>query len=160
MKTRAESSTIIKMTDIRFYHLESKTLEDVLPGLLSKALSAGHRVVVKAPDDKAVDHLNTHLWTYNPNSFLPHGSNKDGFAEDQPIWITTEDENPNNATVLILTDGTESPDIASFKMCCEMLDGQNSEAVKAARGRWKAYGESDHEVTYWQQTPTGWDKKA
>lgn len=148
------------MTDIRFYHLERQSLEQVLPSLLSKALSAGHRIVVKAANDKAVEELNTHLWTYNPNSFLPHGSQKDGFAEDQPIWLTAEDENPNGASVLILTHGAQSPDVGNFKMCCEMLDGRNEDAVKAARGRWKTYGKAEHDVTYWQQTDKGWEKKA
>ena len=148
------------MTDIRFYHLESQSLEQVLPALLSKALSAGHRIVVKAASDGAVEALNQHLWTYHPASFLPHGTQKEGMAEEQPIWITSTDENPNEASVLILTGGAESPDITDFKMCCDMLDGRDPDAVQAARARWKIYKDAEHDVTYWQQGAQGWEKKA
>lgn len=148
------------MTDIRFYHLERQTLDQVLPSLLGKALSVGHKIVVKAANDQEVERLNTHLWSYDPNSFLPHGSKKDGNAELQPIWITTEEENPNGADVLILTQGTVSDHVADFKMCCEMFDGRHDETVKAARGRWKDYKEAGHDLTYWQQGDRGWEKKA
>ena len=35
------------MTDIRFYHLQTKTLEQVLPELLTRAVEQQLRVVVK-----------------------------------------------------------------------------------------------------------------
>lgn len=147
------------MSDIRFYHLERQTLEKALPALLSKALANGHRIVVKAASAQAVEQLNTDLWTYNPNSFLPHGSAKDGQAENQPVWLTLQDENPNNADVLILTQGCESTMIDQFSLCCEMLDGRNPESVKEARKRWKSYKEAGHTITYWQQSAKGWEKK-
>lgn len=151
------------MTEIRFYHLTTKPLEQALPEILGKALSTGRRAVIKAPDDKSVEALNTHLWTYSPDSFLPHGSKKDGkeFAPDQPIWLTSDNDNPNGADLLILTGGAESDKIGDFALCCEMLDGNDDAAVTAARARWKTYKDAGHDLTYWQQTPTGgWEKKA
>ncbi len=148
------------MSEIRFYHLEQQSLAQVLPALLSKALSGGHRIIVKAQDEKEIERLNDHLWTYHPNSFLPHGSKKDGFEESQPIWITAEDENPNGADVLILTQGTESKMQDQFALCCEMLDGRNEQAVLDARERWKTYKDEGHEITYWQQGTDGWEKKS
>ncbi len=146
------------MSDIRFYHLERQTLDQALPALLSKALSGGHRIVVKTADPQDVERLNTHLWTYDPNSFLPHGSAKDGHAEHQPVWLTTEDENPNEADVLILINGCESAMVENFTLCCEMLDGNNPESVSRARTRWKSYKDTDHSVTYWKQGDQGWQK--
>ncbi len=147
------------MSEVRFYHLERQSLEQALPALVSKAYGTGHRIVIKAPDEKQVQRLNEILWTYHPHSFLPHGSKKDGFAEDQPIWLTHENDNPAGADVLILTHGAESEDLSAFSLVCEMFDGQNPEALKAARTRWKAYKEQDLNLTYWQQTDTGWEKK-
>lgn len=147
------------MTDIRFYHLDRQSLEQVLPSLLSRALDQGHRIVVKTSDEKQAERLNETLWVYDPNSFLPHGTAKDGFADKQPVWITVSDENPNNADLLVLTQGTQSPAIADFKLCCEMLDGNDEQAVSAARTRWKAYKDAGHSVTYWQQSAKGWEKK-
>lgn len=148
------------MSDIRFYHLERQSLDQALPALLSKALKNGHRIVVKIPDEREIQRLNDYLWTWRPDSFLPHGSARDGFGEDQHVWLTSGEDNPNGADVLILTHGTTSENLADYAMCCEMLDGRNDEAIRAARGRWSAYKEDGHQVTYWQQTEKGWEKKA
>ena len=149
-----------RMTDIRFYHLQRQTLDQALPQILNKALQAGHKIVVKLPDQQEVERVNAHLWIFHPNHFLPHGSAKDGFAEDQPVWLTDKDENPNGADVLVLTDGTESESVTDFKLCCNMLNGHDGEAVKTARTRWKAYQEAGHDMTYWQQSGSGrWEQK-
>lgn len=153
------------MPEIRFYHLTTKTLEQALPEILTKAVGTARRVIVKGQDDKSIEALNTHLWVFQPDSFLPHGSKKDGktHAADQPIWLTTDDENPNSAQILILTGGAETTleHIKSFDLCCEMLDGNDDEAVTAARARWKIYKDEGFDLTYWQQTPAGgWEKKA
>ncbi|MEZ5813900.1 MAG: DNA polymerase III subunit chi [Alphaproteobacteria bacterium] len=148
------------MSEIRFYHLERQTLDQVLPQLLTKALSGGHRVIVKTANDQETQRLNTHLWAYDPSSFLPHGSAKDGHETDQPVFITTLDENPNEADVIILTQGTAANDLEQFKLVCDMIDGRNNEAIQAARARWKTYKDAGHTVTYWQQSPEGrWNKK-
>lgn len=149
------------MTDIRFYHLTRQSLDQALPAILTKAFSGGRRVVVKCADEQMVRHMNDHLWTYRPDSFLPHGAKKDGHAENQPIWLTTTEENPNSADVLILTGGAVSDQIGNYAMCCEMLEGHDGSAVQDARARWKTYRDGGHDITYWQQTDAGgWEKKA
>lgn len=146
------------MTEIRFYHMQRSSLEQTLPALLTKALSQGHRILVKTTTPAETESLNTHLWTYNPESFLPHGSQKDGHLEQQPIILSDQDNAPNNASVLILTNGAKSKKIAEFKLCCQMLDGNNPQSVQDARESWKNYKEQGFSVTYWQQGDNGWEK--
>jgi DNA polymerase-3 subunit chi len=148
------------VTDIRFYHLQKKTLEDALPMLLEKILERGSRAVVMAGSEERIEALNAHLWTYSQRGFLPHGSRRDGHAEDQPVWLTVGDENPNGSDVLVLTDGAEVASVESFKTCCEIFDGNDSRAIEEARRRWQVYKAAGHELTYWQQTEEGrWEKK-
>lgn len=147
--------------EVRFYHLTQQSLNEALPAILVKALAGERRVVVKLPDEKIVEAMNTHLWVYRENSFLPHGAKKDGYADAQPVWLTHKDENPNGADVLVLTGGSTSDQIDGFSLCCEMLNGHDDRAVSSARARWKSYKDAGHDVTYWQQTETGgWEKKA
>jgi len=147
------------MTEIRFYHLQTQPMEQALPQILAKALSGGHRILVRTASERDTERLNEHLWTYRPESFLPHGSAKDGFAEDQPVFLTALDENPNKAGVLVLTGGA-SADVSGFTLCCELFDGRDEAAVKTAREKWKIYKDSGHDLTYWQQNEKGgWDKK-
>ena len=148
------------MTEIRFYHLQKQTLDQALPQILEKAFGFGHRIVVHLENDKEVERMNAHLWSFKPDVFLPHGSKKNGYAEQQPIWLTDKDENPNNAGTLVLTQGTVSEDIGKYDLACEMLDGHDKKSVTEARARWKAYQDAGHDVTYWFQDDSGkWEKK-
>ncbi len=148
------------MTEIRFYHLTRKTLEQALPELLEKTLERGWRAVVMASSAERVEALTHHLWTYKPDGFLPHGSEKDGDPEAQQVWLTTADERPNDAEVLFLTDGARSEGIGDFQRVCEIFDGNDENAVAAARGRWKTYKAAGHDVSYWQQGARGWTNEA
>lgn len=148
------------MTDVNFYHLQRSSLEQTLPKLLEKVLQAGKRAVVMARSEERVEALNTLLWTYDPNSFVPHGSKVDGNPAEQPVWLTTEDENPNGASVLLLTDGAVSARLGEYERCLEVFDGRDTERVAEARERWTGYRSAGHAVTYWQQGERGWEKKA
>jgi len=105
--------------------------------------------------------LNNVLWTGGKASFIPHGTAKEGFAEDQPIWLTTVNENLNGAQFLFLIEGAASPSLSSYERCLDIFDGNDPEALESARARWKAYKEAGHQVTYWKQTDAGsWEKGA
>jgi DNA polymerase III subunit chi len=149
------------MTEVSFYHLTTKSLDWALARLLDRVLATGKRAVVLAGSPERVEALSAQLWTFDPNSFLAHGTAKDGFAEHQPVWLTPEDENPNGAQVLVLTDGQESAGLAAFERCLEIFDGKDDTQLFRARAHWTAYKAAGHEVTYWRQTDAGsWEKGA
>jgi len=144
------------MTEIRFYHLTRSTLEQVLPDLLEKTLERGLKALVMAGSPERVESLTQHLWTYQPNNFLPHGNAKDGNAELQPIWLTAQDERPNGADFLFLMDGASSSRLKDYQRVCELFDGNDPAAVDEARRRWKQYKADGHTISYWQQDECGW----
>ena len=149
------------MTEVSFYHLTRSTLEQTLPRLLEKALQGGARCVVVAGSPGPIPAPNPHLSTHGPAAFLPHRSAREGDAASQPVWLTDQDENPNDATMLFLTDGARSERVAEFARCFELFDGRDESAVAAARERWSAYRDAGHSVSYWQQNERGgWEKKA
>ena len=148
------------MAEIGFYHLLVTPLERVLPKLLERARTKGHRVVVRAGSPERVESLSAALWTYEEAAFLPHGSVRDGHASVQPIWLTHCGENPNGASILVLVDGVEAEDLQSYSRCADLFDGNDADMVEAARGRWRRAREAGHALTYWQQTPTGWERKS
>ena len=148
------------MAEVGFYHLLSTSLERALPRLLERALGQGLRAVVCAGSAERVEQLNGLLWTYDEASFLPHGASRDGNPAAHPIWLTERLENPNGATILFLVDGVEAGDLAGYARCIDMFDGNDPDAVAAARDRWRAATAAGHTLTYWQQTERGWEKKA
>jgi DNA polymerase-3 subunit chi len=150
------------MTEVRFYHLQTQSLEQAMPAILSKALAQGKRAIVRFGNEAHIRHFDEHLWTYNPDSFLPHGIAKEPHAEKQPILLTNKEENQNEADILLLWQVQTVPgNLDQFTLVCDFIDGRDDDSVIAGRARWKAYKEAGHTQTYWQQNERGgWEQKA
>mgnify|MGYP001267708913 CR=1 FL=1 len=148
------------MTEVLFYHLERQPLEQVLPTLLEKTLERGWRAVVQAGSAERLDALDMQLWTYRDDSFLPHGTAKDGAAADHPIWLTTGPDNPNAAAVRFLIDGAETAAFDGYERIVYMFDGHDAAGLEKARADWTRAKASGAACTYWQQSSSGrWEKK-
>lgn len=146
--------------DVLFYHLTESRIEDALPALLERSLERNWRVVVQTVDEARCSLLDEHLWTFRPDSFLPHGLDSEPFAEEQPILLTAGAENVNNATVRFVIDGAEPPALDGYERVVFMFDGHDSAQVDGARSHWKALKEEGHALSYWQQNRDGrWERK-
>jgi len=150
------------MTEILFYHLKGQTPEQVLPALLQKSLERGWRVVVQASSEERVEALDAHLWTWRDDAFLPHGTWRDAETAEQPIVLTINEENPNGATVRFLVDGASlSGDATAYERIVLLFDGDDPDALEAARARWSAAKAAGTEATYWQSDENGrWRRQA
>lgn len=148
-------------TEVFFYHLERQTLEQVLPGLVERTLERGWRAVVQAGSAERLAALDTLLWTYKEDSFLAHGTRAEGHTEHQPVFLTTDGDNPNDAGIRFLVDGALASSFAGYTRVVCIFDGHDPAAVEGARAQWKAAVAQGAAVTYWQQTEAGrWEKKA
>jgi DNA polymerase III subunit chi len=150
------------MTEILFYHLQGQKPESVLPVLLEKSLQRGWRAVVQGSSEERIEALDAHLWTYRDDSFLPHGTWREQEAAQQPILLTLNEGNPNAAEVRFLIDGAPVPaDAESYARIVLLFDGDDEEAVAAARSAWSEAKAKGYDATYWQPDEHGrWVKKA
>jgi DNA polymerase-3 subunit chi len=147
--------------EVLFYHLERQPLEQVLPAMLEKVLERNWRAVVQAGSPERLEALDLALWTYRDDSFLAHGTAKDGHAADQPIFLSTGDDNPNAAGVRFMVDGAEAQSFAGYARIVYLFDGRDTAALTSARQQWKTAKAAGCAVTYWQQSAAGrWEKKA
>jgi DNA polymerase III subunit chi len=149
------------MTEVLFYHLQRQPLERVLPTLLEKSLERGWRVIVQGSDER-IEALDAHLWTYRDDSFLAHGTAREADAREQPVLLTSQDDNPNKADVRFLIDGAALPaDAADYQRIVLVFDGEDPDAVLKARSEWTEAKSKGFEVTYWQPDEQGrWQRKA
>jgi DNA polymerase-3 subunit chi len=149
------------MTEVLFYHLQDMTLETVLPPLLEKSLERGWRVVVQSTSEERADALDAHLWTYRDDSFLPHATWRVGDAAEQPIVLTAGEGNPNQANVRFLVDSAALPaDSESYQRLVLVFNGDDSDALAAARRVWTDCKARGFEVTYWQADERGrWQRR-
>jgi DNA polymerase-3 subunit chi len=149
------------VTEVLFYHLTESKLEDALPPLLDKSVERGWRVAVQTREKARRDLLDSHLWTFREDSFLPHGTDEGEMSSEQPVLLTASPENLNGATVRFLVDGAEAPPVDAYERVVFMFDGYDQEQLEGARAEWKKLKGEGHSLTYWQQTGEGrWEKKA
>lgn len=148
------------MSEVLFYHLERRTLEEVLPGLLLRCLDRSWRVLLRAGSVERVAALDAHLWSYDEESFLPHGTAKEGAADEQPIYLTEGSDNPNRANVYFAVDGASLPDMTLFERTVCVFDGNDPTALEDARAAWRAVKQQSLAATYWRQSPSGgWERQ-
>jgi len=155
------------MTEVLFYHLQNTALENVLPPLLEKSLERGWRVVVQSTSQERAEALDAHLWTYRDDSFLPHATwhagdaGRAGDAQDQPIVLAVEEGNPNRANVRFLIDNAALPaDSHTYERMVLVFNGDDADALAAARGAWTDCKARGFEVTYWQTDERGrWQRR-
>ena len=149
------------MAEIRFYHLQKAQLEDVLTVILERAYQRGNRILVLTDTEERAENLSHHLWIYSPDSFLPHGTKKDGDSSMQPIYLTSEPVNSNRSDILILTEGVDYPNSLDFKLICNIFDGNDERILNIARAKWKLLKEAGHTLVYYQQSASGkWEEQA
>ena len=150
------------MTEVLFYHLTESTLEDAMPGLLERSVERGWRAVVQTGTEDRRDALDGHLWTYRDDSFLAHATDREPHPTEQPILLAMTEDNPNGASVRFLIDGVPlQPDAEAYQRVVLVFDGDDDDAVAAARAQWTAAKERGFEATYWQPDDSGrWVKRA
>lgn len=149
------------MSEALFYHLEHFPLERVLPSLVEKSLERSWRVIIRSGSQERLDALDLHLWTYREDSFLPHGTAKDGPPDAQPVFLTMADDNPNGAQVLFLVEGAQFNEAGDYERIVYLFDGRDEDALAQARASWKAAKATGIPTTYWQQEAGGrWVKRA
>lgn len=145
---------------VQFYQLLTTPLDRALPKLLEKAVGSGYRVLMTAAGPEQAEYLNQLLWTYDPASFLPHGTAGEGNDALQPVLISTEDTALNDAKLLVVTDGRAVREPERFERLADIFDGRDPTALEAARLRWTTYKEKGYTMAYMRQTENGgWDKK-
>ncbi len=149
------------MTEVLFYHLESRPLEQVLPQLIQKTLERGWKAVVQTVDPDRLKTLSNRFWQWRDDEFLAHGSEADGNAQLQPVWLTTGDDNPNGSNIRFLVDGAQFDNPDGLDRLIILFDGNDDNALAAAREKWKSVSSQGLTATYWQQDDRGrWTKKA
>jgi DNA polymerase-3 subunit chi len=143
------------MTEIGFYHLLTTSLEKALPQIVQKSYDRGWRALIIAADNEHIGEVDKLLWTFDPDSFLPHGIVGEDKEELQPILIAAEYLPKNNPDVIISLQDIVIEDAAKYQRIIDIFDGRSELAVKQARIRWKKYQEMNLEMKYHKQNENG-----
>ncbi len=145
---------------VSFYHLKFTPLEKVVPRLVDKVYASGLRALILVENDERLAQLNTSLWTYSTLAFLPHGCRLDSEAtkNQQPIWLSTTFENPNQSTVCVVTNQVvvENSEAFGFDRILDIFDATLPENIENFQKRHSFYAAKNATIAIWEQTKEGW----
>ena len=144
------------MSAIDFCDLAGQPLVPGLGRLLEPLVAAGERAVVLVGSPERLEALNAGLWTYDPASFLPHGSAADGYPDRQPVWLTTVEENPNGPSTLVFLEEGEPSRLDVFARYLFLFDRTSPDGREGGRERWRRYRDAGHALRYCEKTAEGW----
>ena len=137
---------------IDFYHLTARPLEQVLPSICEKLLAGRERLLIVV-GERQVELLDRQLWTYAPDSFLPHGCAGAPGEAEQPILVGSEVAATNGARNIALSDGEWRDAALVFERVFYFFDGAT---IDGARTAWKALKDREGaERHYWKQDENG-----
>jgi DNA polymerase III subunit chi len=134
---------------VDFYHLDRSPLDKVLPSICEKVLAQGERLLVVA-EPPLLAELDAQLWSYAPDSFLPHGRDN---AAAQPVLLAERAEAVNGAANVALADGRWREEALGFGRAFYFFDNARRDE---ARESWKALKDRPGvERRYWKQDERG-----
>ncbi|MDG2459733.1 MAG: DNA polymerase III subunit chi [Luminiphilus sp.] len=127
------------MTQVDFYVLPqsgSFTVGEAVGRLAEKALSRGHRIFVHVSDEQQGHHLDSELWTFRPESFIPHAL----LGSDTTERVTIGWDEPPLAEndVLINTTAIVPNFFSRFHRLAEIVSPDEA-ALAASREAWRYY---------------------
>ncbi|WP_025732311.1 DNA polymerase III subunit chi [Carnimonas nigrificans] len=136
------------MTQIDFYVLPDTTLEARITfacRLAETINHKGYRLHLHANDEAAASEIDAALWTFRPDSFVPHALLGSAEEEHAPITIGySEPPCPGAEVLLNLAD--EVPGwFSRFERIAEIIN-QHQQVLVAKRKSWKMYKERGYPV--------------
>jgi DNA polymerase III subunit chi len=143
---------------VDFYHLTRRPLEQMLPRIAERVTEGGGRLLIVAESEGQREALDKLLWSYTPESFLPHAQRGDNDAV-QPILIGDEVSVANGARNIALADGVWRDAALAFDRAFHFFDEAK---ITDARAAWKSLADRPGvERRYWKQDDTGrWEQAA
>ncbi len=144
---------------VDFYHLTIQPLERVLPRIAELVLGSGGRLLVVAGEEAQRASLDALLWSYSPESFLPHAQAGQGDDAAQPVLIAETPDAANAARNIALADGQWRDEALGFDRAFHFFD---ADRIAGARAAWKTLAEREGvERRYWKQNEAGkWEQAA
>ncbi|GHC16080.1 DNA polymerase III subunit chi [Aidingimonas halophila] len=137
------------MTRIDFYILPDTTLDARLAfacRLTETIHRKGYRLHLHAEDEAMARELDERLWTYRPDSFLPHALVDDELGSDVPVTIGWHSP-PEPGIDAMLNLHPSIPEwFSRFERVAEIIN-QHQSVLTAKRECWQTYKKRGYPVT-------------
>ena len=136
------------MTKIDFYQIESDEAPLLFScRLIAKIYRMGHQVHIHSESEVQAGEIDSLLWSFRPESFIPHSL--DSVKEEAPVRIGYSGmEEPNTHQEVLVNLSGSVPDFFSrFERVAEVVP-HNTDSRDAARKNFKFYKDRGYEIKY------------
>lgn len=119
---------------VDFYLLTEETVESrhaFACKLIEKIWRLNHRIFVYCSDQKSAEVMDELLWTYKPNSFIPHHIQGEGPEPPPPVQIGYGAEPRGFSDVMVNLTTTIPTFVARFNRVVEIVANHSSQKENA-----------------------------
>ncbi len=125
------------MTEVIFIEVFESRMEMRACEIAERAYLQGDKLQVIAADTHQADRLDELLWTFRPDSFIPHGlakGEKDEIAP--PVVITSEEEKLPGYETLLMMEYCQARTLLKFAQAIHLIVVDNQKRLDASRDYW------------------------
>lgn len=126
-----------KVTEVIFVEVTASQMEIRACEIAEHTYAQGERLQIIAVDEEQAARLDDLLWTYKPDTFVPHGLWKSMDNDsDQPVVITTRKEQVPGIASLLTMDYCPIEMVRQFSVVIHVVVVDNRERLEASRRYW------------------------
>ena len=128
-------SKAMEKTTVEFVNLKQAGAEikSACARLAAFHYEKNHRVLILAADTGQAAEIDRLLWTFDPGSFVPHAVAGGPDQDKEPVLISLDQTNPNQARVLIATAQMDQPPLTGFSHVILFVPAGGGPALEKSR---------------------------
>lgn len=125
------------MTEVLFIEVTARRMEMRACEIAERTYTQGNRLQIIAADQNQAARLDDLLWTFRPDSFVPHGLFEEERDEPpQPVVITTKLEPIPGIESLLMLNYCPTELVGQFSHVIHLIIVDNPERLQASRDYW------------------------
>jgi DNA polymerase-3 subunit chi len=142
------------MTKVIFIEVTTSRMEMSACQIAERTYLEGGKLQIIAPNQQQAVRLDDFLWTFRPDSFVPHsffGGEKDELLP--AVVITTEPEKIPGFESLLMLDFCPVETVAQFSQAIHLVIVDNRERLAASRDYWIQLKEAGLKLIHQKRQP-------
>jgi DNA polymerase-3 subunit chi len=140
------------MTEILFVETTARRMEVQACEIAERNYLQGDKLQIIAENQEQAKRLDDLLWTFKPDSFVPHGIGTGSADEsDQPVVIITEKERLGKINALLMMDYVEAELVSQFSRAVHLIVVDDPERLERSRGYWTELKEAGFTLRHQKQ---------
>ena len=142
------------MTKVIFIEVTANRMEMSACQIAERTYLRGDRLHIMAADQRQAARFDDLLWTFRPDSFVPHGSFGGKKNEPlPPVVITTDPEKIPGFESLLMLDYCPVETVAQFSQAIHLVIVDNRERLAASRDYWIQFKEAGFKLSHQKGSP-------